>query len=515
MINTVCLLVFLFLLVVTGVKVTGGKHKESLLTHSGQVLVTESVSATESLPDSQQEDTQIVKNEEERYYDEIVEAIDVLLSNGTTKLYQHYPVDESFFLWLESRYGIGTVSSIAEKMLGGKADSNLWYQMTGCTMHVLWLEFCKTYQYQTYRLDHVTWKDASDDGTIVMDFVGDINFDPTWETMEYANRNGGIESCISEEILEELKSASLTMVNNEFCYTKATKTQEGKAYSFKTDPENVKLLELMGTDIVSLANNHTCDYGEEGLLETMDTLKEQGIVYSGAGRNLAEASAVRYFVIGGRKIAIVSATEIERFYHYTKKAGANSPGVLKTQQKKAVTSALKEARANSDYVIMFVHWGAEGKVKQDATQRALALEYAKAGADAIIGSHPHRLQGVEFVEGVPVVYSLGNFWFSTGTLYATIAQIRIDESGNLDLGLLPCIQNEEKTQMLTTEEERKSFYQYVADLSDDIYIDEDGTFSQLGEQNLTTGYRSGVRYGQHFDDADLMLRGIDVVGNLQ
>ena len=308
------------------------------------------------------------------------------------------------------------------------------------------------------------------------------------------------------------------MVNNEFCFTEETARQEGKAYSFKADPENVDLLDLFGTDIVSLANNHTCDYGEQGLLDTMDTLKEKGIVYSGAGRDLAEASAVQYFVTGGRKIAFVSATEIERFYHFTKKAGENTPGVLKTQQKKAVLAAIKQARANSDYVIMFVHWGAEGKIKQDADQRALAQEYVSAGVDAIIGSHPHRLQGVEFIEGVPVVYSLGNFWFSTGTIYATVAQIQIDSDGNLQLRLLPCEQKGKRTLLLENEEDCKNFYQYVADMSSGVQIDENGTFAEWDESKKTETpplYRSGRQYGQHFDNADLELRAIDVVGNLQ
>lgn len=474
----------------------------------------------EVLDTSEQEETEVAQTEyeEEKHCDEIADAINTLLADGTAEFYANYPVDESFFSWMESRYGIGTIEQIASDVSSGKAKPELWYQLTGCTMHVLWLEYCKDYAYQTYRLENVTWKDCSDASQIHIDFVGDINFDENWYTMKYAKENGGVDACISNEILEELKAADVTMVNNEFCYTKSKKKHEDKAYCFKADPKKVSLLSLLGTDIVSLANNHTCDYGEQGLLDTMDTLKDAGIVYSGAGRNLAEASAVQYFVVGGRKIAFVSATEIERFYHFTKKAGEKTPGVLKTQQKAAVLSALQEARKNSDYVIMFVHWGAEGKVKQDADQRALAQEYAAAGVDAIIGSHPHRLQGVEYVGNVPVVYSLGNFWFSTGTLYATVAQIQIDDSGELKLRLFPCIQKNEKTTILKGEEGCKSFYQYVADLSNGVQIDENGVFAPFDEsQSLQVPpvYRSGRQYGQRFDDADLELRSIDVVGNLQ
>lgn len=534
-INATLLLGFLIVLVGTGTAEKNDVSQMVVMVDSGLEPETEQIAdsgrttGTESVVDNRQTELTETEgttesggsqpdNHEEKSYDEIVEAINILLTDGTAEFYDRYPVDESFFQWLEVRYGIGTVKEIAQKVQEGNADETLWYRMTGCTMHVLWLEFCKEYRYQTYRLDNVTWKDAAQDKKITIDFVGDINLDPTWYTMELANRNGGIASCISEEIFDELQSADITMVNNEFCFTRETQTQEGKAYSFKADPAQVDALDLFGADIVSLANNHTCDYGEAGLLETMDTLKEKGIVYSGAGRNLDEASAVQYFVTGGRKIAFVSATEIERFYHFTKKAGENTPGVIKTQQEETVLAEIAEARANSDYVIMFVHWGAEGKIKQDDDQRALAQKYAEAGVDAIIGSHPHRLQGVEFIGDVPVVYSLGNFWFSTGTLYATIGQIEIDENGSLALRLLPCMQRSKRTRLLTKEEDCKNFYQYVADVSENVQIDESGVFAPWNEADLTDtppAYRFGRQYGQHFDDADLALRPIDVVGNLQ
>lgn len=513
LVDAIVLLAFLFVLVGAGSFIGDGGGKDGSQTVEMTVPDTEHMALTGTeISESQPE------NEDEKSYDEIVETIDGLLADGTAEFYSHYPVDESFFLWLGARYGLGTLESIEAKVLDGKADPDLWYQMTGSTMHVLWLEYCKEYQYQTYRLNNVTWKDATDQDSVSIDFVGDINFDPTWHTMKYAKKQGGIASCISKEILQELQSADITMVNNEFCFTKETTTQEGKAYSFKADPAEVDKLELFGTDIVSLANNHTCDYGEQGLLDTMDTLKAKGIVYSGAGRNLAEASAVQYFVVGGRKIAFVSATEIERFYHFTKKAGEKTPGVLKTQQEEAVLAAIQSARQNSDYVIMFVHWGAEGKVKQDADQRKLAKTYADAGVDAIIGSHPHRLQGVEFVDGVPVVYSLGNFWFSNGTLYATVAQIDIDAAGKLTLRLLPCVQKGKQTRLLKSKEDCKNFYQYVADMSSGVQINERGVFARWDESKQTDrppAYRSGRQYGQHFDDADLELRPIDVVGNLQ
>ena len=94
-------------------------------------------------------------------------------------------------------------------------------------------------------------------------------------------------------------------------------------------PSRGEVLQQLGADIVSLANNHVYDYGEEALLDTMDTLEQAQIPYVGAGRNLEEAEKIVYFIANGRKIAIVAATQIERSYSYTKEATKDSPGVLK------------------------------------------------------------------------------------------------------------------------------------------------------------------------------------------
>lgn len=92
----------------------------------------------------------------------------------------------------------------------------------------------------------------------------------------------------------------------------------------------------------------------------------------------------------------------------------------------------------------------------------------------IIGGHPHRLQGTTFVGDVPIAYSLGNFWFSTGTLYTTLAKVTITEDGTVKLSFVPCIQQNLTTRILTEPEERSDFYEYLASVSMDIGIDADG-----------------------------------------
>lgn len=478
------------------------------------VVPVETESAAEVLPQAEEnidmtDSTEIAEKEN---------VLNAMLQYGTADFYCGYPVDEAFLSWVTDTYGKENIEKLAGQLKDGKADAASWYRITGNSMHVLWMEYCRAHDYATYLYEDTVWKAASDSSGIRLDFIGDVNFDDNWHTMKSAEENKAVSACISDEIQKELKSADITMMNNEFAYTKKGEAQEGKEYSFRTSPEKVALLEIFGTDIVSVANNHVFDYGEKGFLDTLDTLKKAGIVYSGGGRNLEEATAAKYFIVKGRKIAIVSATEIERFSHYTKKAGENTPGVLKTQQTQAFKQAIQNAEKNSDYVIAYLHWGGEGKIHYDGNQAELAKLCVDAGADAVIGGHPHRLQGVEFIKDVPVAYSLGNFWFSNGTLYTTIAQIQIDEKGKLTLQMLPCIHRGVKTEFCKGEE-KKEFYHYLADVSKNVGIDGSGRFYPYkdvdvpGESPYT--YTSGRRYGQHFDDVDLNMKEIDVVGNLK
>lgn len=437
--------------------------------------------------------------------------------NAKSDIFANYPVDESFLGWIGAKYGTDTLVKLAKEMEKEDAGENLWYDLLEKSIHVLWSEYSRDY-YASLEWDDIIWKEAKDASCIRLDFIGDINFASDWCTMKTAGNISNVADCISEDVKNELQAADFTMVNNEFVYT-SSKDAQDKDYIFRADEEAVSALEVFGTDMVSVANNHVFDYKEQGFLDTLETLEKSQIVYSGGGRNLKEASRVRYVITGGRKIAIVSATEIERFSHHTKKAGEDTPGVLKTQQKKALQTAIATAKKNSDCVIVCMHWGAEGTVTYDSQQKEIAKNCAEAGADLIIGGHPHRLQGVSFVEGIPVAYSLGNFWFSTGALYTAIAQVQIDKDGTLSLFILPCMQRGTKTYMIDNAEEKKEFYHYLADVSSGVGIDEDGRVHAYKDVDMPGispyAYTSGRRYGMRFDNVDLDMHLVDFVGNIQ
>lgn len=459
--------------------------------------------------------------EEEPEYADLQEEICTILENGTQSVFAGYAVDEAFLLWVQKNYGDDAIYSLAEGVTQNSQSEKLWYEVTESSIHVLWMEYCRDTGLASYQLRNVRWMDCASEDVITMDFIGDINFGEEWDTMRVLDARGGmLKECVSEEILSELSSADIAMANNEFTLSTGGTAIEGKSYVFRADPLRAKYYKTMGIDIVSLANNHTWDYGEEALFDTIETLKQEEISYVGAGMNIEEASIVPYFIANGRKIAIVSATQIERYRMYTQQAGSNSAGVIKTLEPSLFISIIEETKTKSDYVIAYVHWGTEGNLYPDEDERTLAQQFIDAGADVVIGGHAHRLQGASFIDGKPVLYSLGNFWFSDGDLYTTIAHLTIQKDGALSLSLIPCEQKNLTVSMLTEQEQRDSFYEYIADLSSGVGITRDGTVHDMSkEQDLTElpdlAYWSGQKYHRHHGDVDLQGKSIDIVGNVK
>ena len=451
---------------------------------------------------------------------DLSKAFDIILENGTKEFYNGYPIDDSFLHWINHRFGESAVMDIAYGVYEGFVEKELWYTYTGNSMHVLWLVYCKDLGYATYQLENVHWQECASQDVVTIDFTGDINLADDWHTMLAASqKQNSVYDCISEDISKELQSADISVVNNEFVFSDGGDRQENKAYTFRAKTSNILFLNIFGADLANLANNHTYDFRASGLLDTIDTLNNYGIATMGAGENLAAAKAIQYYIANGKKIAFVAATEIERYSNYTKEATETEAGVLKTLNPTIYNQVIAEAKANSDYVIASVHWGTEGTYNYSGYQYNLAKGFVDAGADAIIGGHPHRLQGIEYINGVPVCYSLGNFWFSTGTLYTTIAQIQIDDEGELKLRMIPCIQKDLTTSILEGEE-AVNFYKFMADISKNIVIDKEGFIYNTSNGNnshLKNGenYQSGKQYGRYNGSYDLEGRAIDIVGNLR
>lgn len=323
--------------------------------------------------------------------------------------------------------------------------------------------------------NHIYAKPNKTEGVVTVGFAGDILFDDEYAIMASLLRRGtSLENAISEPLLAKMQDVDIMMVNNEFPYTDRGTPTEDKTYTFRADTSAAGYLDDMGADIVSLANNHIYDFGETGLLDTLSTLEEKGIPYVGAGRNLEEASAPVYFISGDMKIAIVAATQIERLDNPdTKGATENTAGVFRCWNPAKLYEVVAEAKASSDFVIVYIHWGTENVAEPDWAQLDQAPKLAEAGADLIIGDHPHCLQGIQYFGNVPVIYSLGNFLFNSKTLDTCMVQVDISAAGIERFQFIPAIQKDCRTD-LAYGEEKDRIISYMNSISYGINIDSDG-----------------------------------------
>ena len=317
--------------------------------------------------------------------------------------------------------------------------------------------------------------DCEQEDAVTLLFAGDVLMDDHYAIMStYHNRGNDIHQAFNQELIDRMNKADIFMLNNEFTFTQRGTATVNKQFTFRANPSNVSLYEEMGVDVVSVANNHIYDYGEISLLDTLDTLEGAGIPYVGAGRNLEEAMQPVYFIANGMKIAYVSATQIERTsVPDTREATADSPGVLRCMEPDNLLSAIAEAKANSDYVILYIHWGTESQETIDWLQEQQAPVYANAGVDLIMGDHPHCLQKIDTVENVPVIYSLGNFWFNSKTQNTCMIEVTLTEDKMQSFQFIPCRQSDCRTTLLDGEE-KAAVLDYMRSISPGVTIDEDG-----------------------------------------
>lgn len=311
--------------------------------------------------------------------------------------------------------------------------------------------------------------------TVTLLFAGDILMDDHYAVMStYHNRGNDINQAFDQGLLEQMRNADIFMINNEFTFTSRGTPTVNKKFTFRANPGNVSMYEEMGVDIVSVANNHIYDYGEISLLDTLDTLEQAEIPYVGAGRNLQEAMTPVYYIANGMKIAFVSATQIERnSVPDTKEATQDSAGVLRCMNPDNLLLTIEEAKKNSDYVILYIHWGTESQEAIDWLQEQQAPIYAQAGVDLIIGDHPHCLQKMDSVEGVPVIYSLGNFWFNSRTQNSCVVKVALRAGEMESFQFIPCRQSDCRTALLTGQE-KTEVLDYMRTISPNVTIDEEG-----------------------------------------
>jgi poly-gamma-glutamate capsule biosynthesis protein CapA/YwtB (metallophosphatase superfamily) len=250
-----------------------------------------------------------------------------------------------------------------------------------------------------------------------------------------------LEGTDSKTILEWLGVADITFGNLETTLAKKKQYHHARptSYRFRADPSNAEGLRRLGFDVVSLANNHVLDYGDEAFIETLESLDKAGVKHVGAGLSLREALTPAKFTVGKERIGflgfatvypIIGAAATDRLgvasirnkiiYEFESprlptdlRPGYTKPPKIIEQAMeedvKSICKIIQRAKKNSDFLVVSIHWGREYDDVPSEGQRKLGHEIIDSGADMVIGHHPHTAQAIEVYDGKYIFYSLGNF----------------------------------------------------------------------------------------------------------
>ena len=246
---------------------------------------------------------------------------------------------------------------------------------------------------------------ASAGGLLSLSAAGDVNFG---DGVTPSLTSGGMSYPFSG-VSQAFESTDLSFVNLECCISSTGSPVSGKEFTFEGPADSAEALSIGGVKVVSLANNHSKDYGAAALVETLGHLKQNGIAYCGAGRNSSEAYSPAVLDAHGKKVAYLAFTAV---IPDGWPATATTPGTAITWDHKKVAQSIRDARSKADYVIVSFHWGIELATSPNSEQRDLAHLAVDSGADLVLGHHPHVVQGFELYKNRLIAYSLGNFVFS-------------------------------------------------------------------------------------------------------
>jgi len=276
---------------------------------------------------------------------------------------------------------------------------------------------------------------ASEEVSLVA--VGDISYSRGVERIVRKENNVNYPFL---KIQDYLKSADLVFGNLETPITQGSGIPDFEMI-FRSNPGTEKALKQGGFSILSLANNHTPNFGEKGLKDTFNFLENAGIKYVGAGQNEQEAYRPVYIENKGIKFAFLAYNDSDVVPAYYG-ASANRAGTAFMRIDK-MTEVVKEAKQKADFVIVSMHAGIEYTGKPNNSQINFAHAAVDAGADLVIGHHPHVVQTLEKYKGKYIFYSLGNFVFdqpqSEETKEGLAIKVYFAKNGINKISLLPVV----------------------------------------------------------------------------
>lgn len=304
-------------------------------------------------------------------------------------------------------------------------------------------------------------------------FVGDIMFG---RSVENVAEKYGYEHLL-RNVTQLLKGAdyvtgnfeSAVLLKDEEYYKK-----EDKNIHLFSKKESVKALKDANFTVLNLANNHIVDYGEEGLKDTLSVLKENNIPYVGAGRDVHEAERYNITEINGIRIATLGFGEVNPKNF---KASDIKGGIL-VSDPETFLRLIEEADKKADLVIVHNHWGEEYENIQNPKQEKFARVMVDAGADIVVGHHPHVLQPIEVYNDSLILYSLGNFVFDQGwskTKDSALVNYKLHENGTGEFSIAPMRINEGTPNISSNSYHTKRIFNTLTKkLQSDKYYFEDG-----------------------------------------
>lgn len=265
---------------------------------------------------------------------------------------------------------------------------------------------------------------------VTIAFAGDMNFEGVLRSRLDADPSTAVGP-----FAEVLRGADLAIGNLETSIAEGG-TRANKQFAFRAPPRAVDALRAAGFDAVSLANNHGLDYGTDGLAETLAAKRAQadGFII-GIGGDEDEAFAPFTTEVNGQRISVIAATQVlDSSLIQAWTATATQGGMASAKRVDRLVEEVQAARADSDTVVVFLHWGIEKETCPSGDQQALAQTLVDAGADIVVGGHAHRIQGGGRLGEAAVHYGLGNFLFKensaegarTGVFEVTVTGRRID-----------------------------------------------------------------------------------------
>jgi poly-gamma-glutamate synthesis protein (capsule biosynthesis protein) len=238
-----------------------------------------------------------------------------------------------------------------------------------------------------------------------------------------------------ENVASILSAADYAFGNLECALSSRGKAIEGKEFTFRGTPDSGLALKKAGFDALSLANNHSKDFGPDALIDTLKLLDRSNIIYAGAGVN--SKSSYQHKILSSKgiagsksKVAFIALSDVipPGFA-----ASGTSSGIASVRNESKMAGSIKEASAKASFVVVSIHWGKELSQTPSQRQTVLARRLVDMGADLVIGHHPHVVQGFEIYKGKLVAYSLGNFVFSPANYLGCQSALLSAEVENNDI----------------------------------------------------------------------------------